>query len=141
MTTYRIYYVEREFKGLQGGNLLERIYGSAGGGFGTSEVTETDWEETYDGRDASTALAAFFRDHTQGKSDVRILEEEGGARPVEENEEWDLDRTYVWVEEGKLMEYQGLDEATPGMVSCPLCDGTGEVAEAIAQDYEASQAE
>jgi hypothetical protein len=139
MSTYRILYAEREFKGLEGGNLLERIYGSAGGGFESSEVTETDWEETYDGRDASTALAAFFRDHTEGKDAVRILEEHGGARSVEENEEWDPDRTYVWVEEGKLMEYQGLDEATPGMVSCPLCDGAGEVAEAIAQDYEASQ--
>jgi hypothetical protein len=60
---------------------------------------------------------------------------------VEQGEAWDPDRSYVWMEEGKFMEFEGLDERAPGMVDCPLCDGEGEVAEAIAEDYRASQGE
>jgi hypothetical protein len=33
------------------------------------------------------------------------------------------------------MEYQGIGEATPGLVTCPLCDGRGEVEEQLADDY------
>ena len=33
------------------------------------------------------------------------------------------------------MEYQGMDETTPGMVTCPLCGGEGEVEEEIADEF------
>jgi hypothetical protein len=33
------------------------------------------------------------------------------------------------------MEYQGLDEATPGMTACPLCEGAGEVTLEVAEEY------
>ena len=34
-----------------------------------------------------------------------------------------------------------MDEATPGMVTCPLCGGEGEVDEAAAEEYLADQEE
>jgi hypothetical protein len=33
------------------------------------------------------------------------------------------------------MEYQGVDEATPGLVTCPLCGGEGEVEESVADEF------
>ncbi len=48
---------------------------------------------------------------------------------------YDPQKTYVWIENGKLMEYKGLDEGTPGMVSCPLCEGAGEVTAEVADEY------
>ena len=48
---------------------------------------------------------------------------------------YDAAKTYIWIENGKLMEYQGLDEGTPGMVSCPLCEGVGEVTAEVADEY------
>ena len=126
MTTYRIYYVERE----AGGDAsLDRIMG------GLRADPESEWEETYDGRDAAEALEAFFRDHAGHRDNVRILDEDGTPRGMDGFADYDPDRTYVWIEDGKFMEYQGLDEATPGMVACPLCDGSGEVDEATAEEF------
>jgi hypothetical protein len=136
MANYRIYYVEREVNGMDGRAVMTSVYGSAGGGvIDPDRVTETEWEEEYEGRNAEDALGAFFRDHAGEDADVRILEEDGSASLVGSLLDFDPDRTYVWVEEGKLMEYQGIDEATPGMVACPLCDGTGEVDEAVAKEF------
>jgi hypothetical protein len=140
MQSYRIYYAEREVKGQDAATLLEKVYGgSAGGGIDPSAIKETEWEETYDARNAGEALRSFFRDHAGEGGRILIAEEDGGARDVEPGESFDPDRTYIWVEESSLMEYQGLDESTPGMVACPLCDGTGEVEEAVADEYEAAR--
>jgi len=131
MATYRIYYLER--------TTAEPVTPSAE--FWTTTYHrvdfsgESEWEETYDGKNATEALDGFFRDHAGDKENVRLVEEDGSARELGGYEEYDADRTYVWIEEGKLMEYQGLDEATEGMVSCPLCDGTGEVDEETAADF------
>ena len=62
------------------------------------------------------------------------IDERGESRAVE-GLSYDPHKTYIWVENGKLMEYQGLDEATPGKVSCPLCDGSGEVTVEAADEY------
>ena len=138
MPNFRIYYVEREVAGQDARTLLNAAYGSAGGGMVDSEgMTETEWEETYEGTNAPDAMDAFFKDHATER-EVRLLEEDGTARDVGSDEEWDPDRTYVWIESEKLMEYQGLDEATEGMVACPLCDATGEVDEAVAEEFLAS---
>jgi hypothetical protein len=137
MPNYRIYYMEREAPGLEGRNLVQAIYGSAaGGGIIPDQMNETEWEETYEGRDATEALQAFFRDHAGEDGKVMIIEEDG--RPYEADDSLDIDRTYVWVENDRLMEYQGIDEATEGMVACPLCDGTGEVDEAVAEEFAAA---
>jgi hypothetical protein len=39
------------------------------------------------------------------------------------------------------MEYQGLDEVKPGLVSCPLCEGASEVTVAVAEEYLAANGE
>ncbi len=129
MPSYRVYYVERvprdaesSFEGLDAYRMRGHDY-----------VSETEWEEDVEGRNPAAALDAFFRDH--GGSDVRLLEEDGTARTLSAAEDYDPDRTYIWIEGGKLMEYQGLAEGTPGMVTCPLCEGTGEVTEEAADEY------
>lgn len=95
---------------------------------------ESEWEESYEAHNAEGALKGFFADHAPDQSNIALLEEDGAARPFG-GDDFDPDRTYIWVEDGSLMEYQGIQEATPGTVSCPLCDGSGEVDEAVAEEY------
>ncbi len=99
-----------------------------------SEDADSEWEENYDAHNPGAALVGFFADHAPDRDKIALIEEDGSARPVP-GDDFDPDRTYIWVEEGALMEYQGIQEATPGTVSCPLCDGTGEVDEALAEEY------
>jgi hypothetical protein len=139
MPTYRIYYSEREITEQEAQSITGGVLGSAGGALPPLAVDSTEWEETYDAPDERQAIDAFFLDHGLQRGSIRILEEDGGARAVEDGENWDPDRTYIWMEDEKLMEYQGLDESTPGMVACPLCDGTGEVEDAVAEEYEAGR--
>ena len=95
--------------------------------------SESEWEESYDAHNAAAALSGFFADHAPDRTNIALIEEDGSTRPV--GDDFDPDHTYIWVEDGSLMEYQGLQEATPGTVACPLCDGTGEVDEAVAEEY------
>jgi len=128
MPNYRVFYVERTPKDDSTVSLTDMFERAP------DDFEETDWEETYDGHNAEKALAGFFQDHAADGA-IQIMEEDGSSRDVGGNEAFDPDRTYVWVEDGHMMEYQGMDEATPGMVSCPMCDGTGEVEEAVAEGY------
>ena len=139
MRSYRIYYTEREVKDAQGGTIIGDALGSAGGGMPAMEVAGEQWEETVDAKDIQDAINTLFKEHGVARDAVHIMEEDGDSRPVEAGESWDPDRSYAWVEEGKLMEFEGLDEREPGMVDCPLCDGEGEVPEAVAEDFEAAQ--
>jgi hypothetical protein len=100
---------------------------------GDDAEEESEWEESYEAVNAEGALAGFFADHAPDSSNIARVEEDGNTSPVGGG--FDPDRTYIWVEDGSLMEYQGIQEATPGTVSCPLCDGTGEVDEAVAEEY------
>jgi hypothetical protein len=132
MTTYRIFYVEHTPKSHEAGADVRDLYV-----LDEEEFEDSEWEETYEGGNSERALAGFFQDHAPS-GDIRIIEEDSALRDVGGNEGFDPDRTYLWVEDGRLMEYQGMEEATPGMVACPMCDGTGEVTEAEAEDYEAA---
>ncbi len=129
MARFRVFYVERQPK--EGGGQIDlRAAASRPGSY----FKETDWEEQVDAANATAALDSFFREHAGNAEGVMIIQEDGLGHPVE-GIDYDPDRTYVWVEEGKLMEYQGMAEATEGAVSCPLCDGSGEVDEEIAQEF------
>ncbi len=115
MPTYRIYYAEREVGDKRTGDAMSAL--PLSGAYRPGDyVSETEWEEEVD------AL------------ELRWVDDDGESRAVE-GVTYDADKTYIWVEHGKLMEYQGLDEATPGMVSCPLCEGAGEVTTELADEY------
>jgi hypothetical protein len=132
--TYRIYYAERQVGDQRSDSPLSNIP-SYRVSKHTDYVSETEWEEEVQGRDGASALEAFFREHVRDRSQVMWVDEQGESQPLTGVADYEPDRTYIWVENDKLMEYQGLDEATPGMVSCPLCDGAGEVTVEVADEY------
>lgn len=105
------------------------------------EHEEVEWEEEVEGRTATEALDSFFREHVADQTHVKWVDERGDVADVEGIGGFDTEVTYIWIEDDKLMEYQGMDEATPGMVTCPLCGGEGEVDEAAAEEYLADQEE
>lgn len=137
MPTFRVYYAERLPRGAQD---WMRTYGLHRAGAKLDELTpsETRWEEQVEAPNASDALAAFFREHVADRSQVMWVDDAGASRAVE-SLDYDPEKTYIWIEDDRLMEYEGMDEATPGMVACPLCGGEGEVDEAIAEEFLADQ--
>ncbi|HEV8573891.1 MAG TPA: hypothetical protein VGR43_04205 [Dehalococcoidia bacterium] len=133
MPTYRVYYTERQVEGVN-------LYDSASFDHyrhprPRDHVAETEWEEEVEARDGVAALEGFFREHVSERSQVMWIDENGESQSITGVADYDPDKTYIWVENNKLMEYQGLDEATPGMVSCPLCEGAGEVTVEAADEY------
>jgi hypothetical protein len=137
--TFRIYYAERE------STEDDRSLFQAGrlGGLGLQRqnpYSETEWEEEVEGRDQAAALEAFFRAHVADRSQLMAVDDQGESQPLT-GAGYEPDKTYIWIENDKLMEYQGLDEATPGMVSCPLCEGAGEVTVEMADEYLAGYGE
>jgi hypothetical protein len=134
MPRYRIFYAEH---GEAGPDALsaapeERFGFDPSENGDDAEDEEGEWEETYDANNPQGALSGFFADHAPD-GNIALVEEDGNTSPA--GGAFDPDRTYIWVEEDMLMEYQGIQEATPGTVACPLCDGTGEVDEATAEEY------
>jgi len=135
MPTYRIYYTERD----PGTAVDTSRYGSPSEllrslGSARREMDETEWEEEVEGRDGAAALDAFFKEHIRDTSQLMWVDERGESHPIE-GLSYEPDKAYIWIENEKLMEYQGLEEATPGMVSCPLCEGAGEVSAEVADEY------
>jgi hypothetical protein len=134
--TYRIYYSERDpsthADSSRYTSPAERLPGFGGM---RDAIDETEWEEEVEGRDKAGALVAFFANHVGSRSDVMWVDASGDSHPIEGTRDYEPEKTYIWIENGKLMEFQGLDEATPGMVACPLCDGAGEVTVEVADEY------
>ncbi len=133
MPAYRIYHAEREVGDQRPDDPLgpvptHRVFRHA------DYVNETEWEEEFEGRDSSAALDAFFKEHVREDSQLMWVDDHGESQAFE-GLSYDPGKTYVWIEDGKLMEFQGVHEATSGMVSCPLCDGAGEVAIEMADEY------
>ncbi len=132
MPTYRIFYSER---GSKVGSVTAHVYGRT-----EEHADKTEWEETVEAKNAAGALDEFFKEHAPHAEGVHIVEETGEPRPLEGLEPFDPDRTYIWVEDSpehgpRMMQYEGLEEATPGMVTCPLCEGAGEVDEELAEEF------
>ncbi len=132
MPSYRIYFAERMPRGARD---WMRLHGM-GSDFDPEEMRheEVQWEEEVEAGSAPEALDVFFRDHVRDSSEVMWVDESGQSRAVE-GLDYYPEVTYIWVEDDKLMEYQGMDETTPGMVTCPLCGGEGEVEEAVADEF------
>jgi hypothetical protein len=140
--TYRIYYAERD----PGTAVDTARYASPteslrGLGTSGSPIDETEWEEEVEGRDPAAALEAFFAAHVASRSEVMWVDANGDSHAIEGVGDYQPEKAYIWIEDGKLMEYQGIDAATPGLVSCPLCEGTGEVTAEAADEYLADYGE
>ncbi len=134
MPTYRVYYAERSPGAADSSDPFSAIPTHRAAG-ATEYVKETEWEEQVEAKNEPAALETFFRDHVRDRSDVMQLDEDGQSHPIEGIGDYQPDKTYIWIENEKLMEYQGIDESTPGMVTCPLCDGAGEVEEETADEF------
>jgi hypothetical protein len=119
MPPYRIYYAQRA---------------TAAWSLGDDNPYENELEDTIEADSPVDALDAFFRQHAPDRKRIRVAEEDGRLFAFDG---WDFDptATYVWMEADTLMEYQGIDEATPGMATCPLCNGHGEVEEELAEEF------
>jgi hypothetical protein len=131
MPMYRIYYAERE-PADEDRALFSAL--RANQGFTGDGMAETEWEEEVEAESLPEALDIFFRGHIKDPADIMRIGEDGNAYGID-SPDFDPDASYIWVEEGNLMEYQGIDEATPGKVTCPLCDGHGEVDASTAEEY------
>lgn len=138
MPSYRIYYAEREISP----DDRHRVFGKyPNDGYYEIEVLEEEhWEENVEARDPYEALDDFLREHASSHSMLMWVDDKRRARAVE-GSTIDIDKTYIWIEDGKLMELQGMEEGTPGMVTCPLCDGAGEIDEATADEFAVAMGE
>jgi len=132
--TYRVYFAEREPGGSAGSSPLLHEHNRVMYGPNREVFSETEWEEEVEARSPVAALEAFFREHARSSNDLRWVDEAGDSQEVA-GLDYDPDKTYIWIENDKLMEYQGIDEATAGKVSCPLCEGNGEVDPEVADEY------
>jgi hypothetical protein len=99
-----------------------------------------EFEDVVEARRPSEALEAFFQNHVPHREDVQQVADDGYAYEIEGVGDYDPDATYVWIEDELLMEYEGLDEMTPGLVTCPLCNGTGEIDQDLVEYYEEAAA-
>ncbi|MFQ5471876.1 MAG: hypothetical protein ACE5FA_03175 [Dehalococcoidia bacterium] len=135
MPNYRLYYAERSISPED----RDRIFGKypKDGHYDVEVLEENHWEENIEARDPYEALDSFFRDHLDSRSMLMWIDNRQRTHAAGEREV-DLERTYIWIEEDMLMELQAVEEGTPGMVSCPLCEGVGEIDEATADEFAAA---
>lgn len=138
MPSYRIYYAEQEISPQD----RHRVFGKypSDGHFEVEVLEEEHWEENLEARDPYEALDQFFREHLDSRSMLMWVDDRRRSHSASDTE-IDMDKRYIWIEDGKLMELQGIEEGTPGMVSCPLCDGVGEIDEATAEEFAAAMGE
>lgn len=131
MRKYRIYYAELEPKGFLPDPFLRHPEYPVNRDY----YRETEWEEEVEAPSLAAALDEFFKEHVRDNSELMWVGEDGRPQPVT-GLDYEPEKRYIWVEDGKMMEYQGVEEAVPGMVTCPLCGGEGEVDEELAAEFE-----
>jgi len=133
MPRFRIYYVARSPHGIR---LSSEYTRSLEEPRGLLRHDETQWEEDIEARNVREALRAFFEEHLPSLSDLAYVDENGRTQRPYRIDDFDPDRTYVWTEGDKLMEFQGVESLEGGLVPCPLCGGSGEVTPEIAEQFE-----
>jgi hypothetical protein len=134
MANFRVYYVERTVRDPRLG--LHRVLGAAGDEGSIPQGDETEWEEDVEAGNASEALRLFFHDHLGGSGGLGYIDEEGRTQRPFRIDDYDLNRTYVWTEGDKFMEYQGVEQIDADLVTCPLCGGSGQVVREVAEQFE-----
>ena len=98
--------------------------------------SETEYEDQIDARTPSEALASFFEQHVEYREEVMIKGADGRAHAIEGVADYDPGTVYLWIEDDHMfMEYQGIEEMTPGKVVCPMCNGSGEIDEHLVDSY------
>ena len=135
MANFRVYYVERTVRGR---SFPEMGSGQRVPGYETPvpQGDETEWEEDIEAENARDALRLFFQDHLASSGDLGYIDEQGRTQRPFRIDDYDPDRTYVWTEGGKLMEYQGIEQVDADLVTCPLCGGSGQVVREVAEQFE-----
>jgi len=133
MPNFRIYYVARRPHGIR---LSSEDIPSAEDSRGLLQHGEMNWEEDVEARNVREALKLFFEEHLPSLSDLAYIDEDGRTQHPRRIDDFDPDRTYVWTEEDKLMEFQGIESLEGGLVPCPLCGGSGEVTPDVAKEFE-----
>lgn len=138
MPNFRIYYVARRPHGMRIDSEYTRALEEPRGLLRHGEM---NWEEDIEARNAREALRAFFEEHLPSLSDLAYIDENGRTQRPYRIDDFDPDRTYVWTEGDRLMEFQGIESLEGGLVPCPLCGGSGEVTREIAEQFEESEEE
>jgi len=133
MPRFRIYYVARRPHGIRIDSEYTRSLEEPRGLLSHREMT---WEEDLEARNAREALRAFFEEHLERLSDLAYIDDDGRTQRSRRIDDFDPDRTYVWTEGDRLMEFQGIENLEGGLVPCPLCGGSGEVTPDVAKEFE-----
>jgi len=139
MANFRVYYVERTVRDPRLG--VARALGASGEEPRVPQGDETEWEEDVEAENAREALRLFFQDHLGGAGDLGYIDEEGRTQRPFRIDDFDLNRTYVWTEGDKFMEYQGIEQVDADLVTCPLCGGSGHVVREVAEQFEEEEEE
>jgi hypothetical protein len=138
MPNFRIYYVARRPHGMQIDSEYTRSLEEPRGLLRHGEM---NWEEDVEARNAREALRAFFEEHLKRLSDLAYIDADGRTQRPRRIDDFDPDRTYVWTEGDRLMEFQGIENLEGGLVPCPLCGGSGEVTPDVAKEFEETEKE
>jgi hypothetical protein len=133
MPNFRIYYVARRPHGIR---LDSEYTRSLEEPRGLLRHGEMNWEEDIEARNPREALRTFFEEHLERLSDLAYIDENGRTQRPYRIDDFDPNRTYVWTEGDRLMEFQGIENLEGGLVPCPLCGGSGEVTPEIADQFE-----
>ncbi len=133
MPRFRIYYVARRPHGMRISSEYTRSLEEPRGLLSHREMT---WEEDLEARNAREALRAFFEEHLERLSDLAYIDDDGRTQRSRRIDDFDPNRTYVWTEGDRLMEFQGIENLEGGLVPCPLCGGSGEVTPGVAKEFE-----
>ena len=138
MPRFRIYYVARRPHGMRIDSEYTRSLEEPRGLLSHREMT---WEEDLEARNAREALRAFFEEHLERLSDLAYIDDDGRTQRSRRIDDFDPDRTYVWTEGDRLMEFQGIENLEGGLVPCPLCGGSGEVTPDVAKEFAETEKE
>ncbi len=132
MPRYRVNYVGRSANSLGSGapNDLPNFMTNRQSG-----LTETEFEDELQAATPAQALEAFFGEHAGRREGVMMLGADGRSHPLDGVADYDPGTIYLWIEDGELMEYQGIEEMTPGKAICPICNGSGEIDETLVDRY------
>jgi hypothetical protein len=132
MPSYRVNYVGRSSNapGFGADNDLPNFMTNRQSG-----LTETEFEDELQAPTSAKALEAFFGENAERRDDVMMLGADGRSHPIEGVADYDPGTVYLWIEDGMMMEYQGIEEMTPGKAICPMCNGSGEIDESLADSY------